>query len=188
MTLEELAAHFDGVRMNGRGFRARCPAHGSQGDTLQVIRGEKGWLVRCYAGCTFAAVADAAGLKQSAFMYGDTNSGGLSAGDGGVKARDMLRSMILQERTIPTTLRDIAQIALQATDEEIRYADDIHAYAMDYTLPEASRMHVVVSDGALFTIVKDRWQEFGSDWFTAKEEIWRKLWKTYRVENVRLVQ
>jgi len=188
MELGDLAAHFDGVQMNGRGFRARCPAHGSKGGTLVVLRGERGWLVRCYAGCTFAAVAEAAGLSQSAFMYGDSSSNDLSQSDGGVAARDMLRSLILETRTIPTTLRDIAQIALQATVEEIRHADDVHAYAMDYTLPVASRMHVVVSDGVLFTLVEKRWREFGSDWTEAKDEIWRKLWKTYREENVRLVR
>ena len=151
-----------------------------------MLRGDKGWLVKCYAGCTFAEVADAAGLAQSAFMYGSSNDS--LCGDGGMAARNMLRSMILETRDIPTTLRDIARIALQATDEEIRHTDDTHAYAMDYTLHEASRMYVVVSDGVLFTLVGKRWKEFGSDWFEAKEEIWRKLWKTYRVENVRLVQ
>lgn len=54
------------VRRDGKRRDARCPAHEDQRASLSVGLGAEGRvLLKCQAGCTFAAVRDAAGLQSS---------------------------------------------------------------------------------------------------------------------------
>jgi len=185
MELTELASHFDGVRMNGRGFRARCPSHGSRGGTLEVRRGRKAWLLKCYAGCSFDDIVAAIHLPRQAFMLDLTQR--LDERPSSMAARKKLLEMIQATRKIPRTFAEIAQIALQATDAEIRRTEAFWFPELAMTLPQAAHMYVVVSDGPLYTMMRDRWPEFGKDWFEAKEEMWRLMWETYRIERCSLV-
>lgn len=51
MTLEEFADRLVGVRRNGDGFVAKCPAHPDKSPSLSVAKGQRGIVFHCHAGC-----------------------------------------------------------------------------------------------------------------------------------------
>ena len=61
-TEDELLAHFERVRRNGKRWTARCPAHDDWTPSLAIAAGSKGWLVKCWAGCDFTSILAAADL------------------------------------------------------------------------------------------------------------------------------
>jgi len=69
MTVQEFVAQLDGVKRSGRGVIARCPAHDNPNPSLSVTDGERGVLVRCWAGCTTAEIIAAMGLKLCDLFY-----------------------------------------------------------------------------------------------------------------------
>ncbi len=68
-TVDELLGHFDQVRRNGKRWSARCPAHTDKHPSLAITEGDKGWLLRCWAGCTFDEIVHAAGLDSRRMFY-----------------------------------------------------------------------------------------------------------------------
>src|SRR5579885_3630284 len=61
---EKLLSRLHGVKKAGRGWSARCPAHGDQKASLSVSEGSDGTaLLKCHAGCSTDAVLAALGLK-----------------------------------------------------------------------------------------------------------------------------
>ena len=65
--IDKLLAKLSGVRQTGTGrWRARCPAHDSNGTTLSLREREDGAvLMHCFAGCSPAEVVSALGLDTS---------------------------------------------------------------------------------------------------------------------------
>ena len=59
---EKLLARLDGVQGHDGRWRARCPAHGSQGRSLSVADREGTLLINCFGGCDAGAVLGAVGL------------------------------------------------------------------------------------------------------------------------------
>jgi putative DNA primase/helicase len=51
MTAAGIAAALGPAYRSGAWWRCRCPAHGSNGATLAVEDGERGLLLKCFAGC-----------------------------------------------------------------------------------------------------------------------------------------
>ncbi len=51
MTAGEIARALGGAYRSGTWWRCRCPAHGSPGATLALRDGDRGLIVRCWAGC-----------------------------------------------------------------------------------------------------------------------------------------
>lgn len=180
MEIEELAAHFKGVKMNSGGFSAQCPAHPDTDPSLRVARGNTGWMVRCYSGCTFFDVAAAAGLQPLAFKYDSSPRPRLQRGD---DARSKLVEMIEAKRTIPTTLGAIAEIALRPDPRVLTRVRENHGHSMDTYLPDALRMHSVTMDGAIYDLIEGNWKAYGTDWVDAKHNIGRLLWNTYVTER-----
>ena len=61
---QQLLGRLEGVIKTGKGWRARCPAHGSQSVSLSVTEGDNGTLlVHCFAGCAVHDVLAAVGLE-----------------------------------------------------------------------------------------------------------------------------
>lgn len=61
--LNVLLSRLDRVRKSGRGWTAKCPAHEDRTASLSVAAGDDGRvLAHCFAGCSAADVASAAGL------------------------------------------------------------------------------------------------------------------------------
>ena len=71
MYAEELLQRLDSVKKTGRGYTARCPAHSDKTPSLSVREGERGLLVRCWAGCTLKEVTGALGIRI-ADLFADT--------------------------------------------------------------------------------------------------------------------
>ena len=51
MTAAEIAAALGATHRSGAWWRCRCPVHGSQGATLALRDGERGLILKCWAGC-----------------------------------------------------------------------------------------------------------------------------------------
>lgn len=68
MTAQEFGAHIKAVRKSGQEFTGKCPAHEDQRASLSWRDGDKGLVVRCFAGCTIDAVTAALGLKPAALF------------------------------------------------------------------------------------------------------------------------
>lgn len=65
MTAEELTTRLDGVRRTSRGWVARCPAHPDKIPSLSIKEGERGVLLKCWAGCELQAICHSMELKIS---------------------------------------------------------------------------------------------------------------------------
>ena len=59
----------EGVRKSGAGWIAKCPAHEDRSPSLSVKEGQRGVMLRCFAGCCFAAIVESMGLRQSDTFY-----------------------------------------------------------------------------------------------------------------------
>jgi hypothetical protein len=186
MELEDLAAHFDKVRLNGRGFQARCPAHDDTDPSLTVARGETGWLVKCFAGCRFLDIAREAGLSPLAFKFGDRSSSTSSVSS--LAARRKLRDMIKETRSIPYRLGEIMEIALEIDAHRMWEIREWYPRWVGLPLKDAMLMHHVMMDTVIWDTIGGEWGRYGSDWGEAKREIGRLLWVTYRDERSSLME
>ena len=64
MTAPELLSQLEGVRSRGTGkWSARCPAHQDKTPSLSISEGERGLLVKCWAGCTLDEITAALGIE-----------------------------------------------------------------------------------------------------------------------------
>jgi DNA primase len=70
MNLEAVLAQLEGVRRNGAGHIARCPAHEDRTPSLSINEHEGKILVHCHAGCSQEAVL--AALKELSPQNGVT--------------------------------------------------------------------------------------------------------------------
>jgi hypothetical protein len=58
-------ARVQGVRRNGTGWTARCPAHDDRTPSLSIAQGDDGRvLLKCHAGCTHKEIAAALGIEE----------------------------------------------------------------------------------------------------------------------------
>jgi hypothetical protein len=62
MEITPFLGRFKGVRPNGSGWSALCPAHEDQHNSLAIAIGDKGILLCCHAGCSAEAIVAAVGL------------------------------------------------------------------------------------------------------------------------------
>lgn len=70
MTAPELLSRLDGVRSRGPGkWSARCPSHQDKTPSLSISEGTRGLLVKCWAGCELAAIAEKLGLAIRDLFY-----------------------------------------------------------------------------------------------------------------------
>lgn len=186
MELDDLITYFTGTRLNGRGFIAHCPAHDDKTPSLTVARGETGWLVKCYTGCSFFDVVAAAGLQPLNLKFGGASSASSSISSP-FAARRKLAELIQLKRRIPYKLDEIADITLKPEDRHLASAGAKYPDLMKLPLPDALRMHFIVMDGPVFEIIGGQWDSWGADWTQAKRNIARALWDTYRRERSSLV-
>lgn len=64
--LQNVLSRLQGVRKDGRGWKALCPAHNDREPSLKVDEGEGGKvLVKCFAGCRTEDIVAAIGLNMS---------------------------------------------------------------------------------------------------------------------------
>jgi hypothetical protein len=65
----QIAAALGGAHRSGTWWRCRCPVHGSRGATLALRNGERGVVVKCWAGCDPRDVL--AELRRRGLIGGD---------------------------------------------------------------------------------------------------------------------
>ena len=72
MTATELLCHLDGVKSRGTGkWLARCPAHADKSPSLTMTEGDRGILLKCWAGCELTAITDKLGIGIKDLFYDD---------------------------------------------------------------------------------------------------------------------
>lgn len=71
MTAEDILSRLDVVRRSGRGWLARCPvpAHDDRNPSLSIREGDRGVLIRCWAGCELTAIVASLGLTVSDLFH-----------------------------------------------------------------------------------------------------------------------
>ena len=70
MMTAEFLERLDGVRSRGPGrWLARCASHRDKTPSLSITEGERGILLRCFAGCSVHEIVTALGLKQADLFY-----------------------------------------------------------------------------------------------------------------------
>jgi len=69
VTVDDFLPRLEAVRRSSRGYVARCPAHADRHPSLSVSEGERGILVKCWAGCTTKEIVGALGLTMRDLFY-----------------------------------------------------------------------------------------------------------------------
>ena len=70
MHIDVILGLLSGVRPRGAGnWTARCPAHGDKNPSLSVREGDKGLLLRCWAGCRLEDITGALGLAVKDLFF-----------------------------------------------------------------------------------------------------------------------
>lgn len=69
MKVEALLSQLDGVRRTRRGWQTKCPAHDDRNPSLSISEGERGLLLKCWAGCTVEEITTALGLAVKDLFY-----------------------------------------------------------------------------------------------------------------------
>lgn len=64
MQIEEFLGRLDGVKKNGIGWTAKCPSHQDRQNSLSVGDGDKGIVLKCFAGCEAGDIVGAMGLAM----------------------------------------------------------------------------------------------------------------------------
>jgi KaiC/GvpD/RAD55 family RecA-like ATPase/biotin operon repressor len=67
--LERVLLLLDGVKREGDRYKARCPAHTDSTPSLSVRLGDRGVLLRCFAGCTHEDVVRALGMRTEELFF-----------------------------------------------------------------------------------------------------------------------
>jgi hypothetical protein len=63
MTVAEILSNLESVHARGQGrWSARCPAHTDKSPSLTIAEGEKGVLLKCWAGCSLEEITGTLGL------------------------------------------------------------------------------------------------------------------------------
>ena len=69
MTIEDLLSRLDAVHRSSRGYIARCPAHADKSPSLAIKEGERGLLVKCWAGCTLDEITTTLGIRVGDLFF-----------------------------------------------------------------------------------------------------------------------
>jgi hypothetical protein len=71
MTIEEVLGRFEGVRREGEGWKALCPAHDDHDPSLSIAGREDRVLIHCFAGCRPDDVVARVGLLMGDLFLSD---------------------------------------------------------------------------------------------------------------------
>jgi hypothetical protein len=63
-SLARVLARLKGVRRNGSGWKALCPAHSDKNPSLSIREDNRKILLHCFAGCSGEAICAAAGIEM----------------------------------------------------------------------------------------------------------------------------
>ena len=178
MELEQLAEKFEMVKMNGRGFICRCPAHLDKNPSLTIARGRDGWLVKCQAGCNFFDVVSAAGLRPLDFKFGSSS---LATPDKPDQTMMIMRDLIRETREIKWTFGQLMIEAFALDVEDVRKVLRKYPEFLLISLPKAMEMHAIMFAGPIPDMIGDRYYPNYND--DARGQIGARLWQEYRIQQ-----
>jgi hypothetical protein len=69
MTIADILQRLENPKRRGSRWSATCPAHADSSPSLSVSEGNKGVLLRCWAGCSLAAICCALGMKPKDLFF-----------------------------------------------------------------------------------------------------------------------
>ncbi|HEV8328444.1 MAG TPA: hypothetical protein VGQ08_13265 [Nitrospiraceae bacterium] len=70
MTAAEFIGSLESVRARGLNkWSAKCPGHADKAPSLTIAEGDKGLLVKCWAGCSLEEITGALGIKVSDLFF-----------------------------------------------------------------------------------------------------------------------
>ena len=69
MTIDAMLAKLDGVRARGSRYSSRCPAHTDKSPSLSVSEGDRGILLRCWAGCSLREICSALKIQETDLFF-----------------------------------------------------------------------------------------------------------------------
>lgn len=69
MTLDDILSHFNRPVKRGSGWNVQCPAHEDKHQSLSISPGNKGYVLKCHAGCETPDILDRADLTYADLFY-----------------------------------------------------------------------------------------------------------------------
>ena len=121
MNGEQFVARLDGVKPTRRGWVGKCKAHDDKHPSLSITEGERGLLVKCWAGCTLEEITRALGLTVRDLFY-DTNPDPRALKEA-QQRRERKRQRDARQRRVDglacDTLREADNLIRQARDIDI---------------------------------------------------------------------
>jgi hypothetical protein len=69
MTIGDVLPLLDNPKQRGTRWSARCPAHADKSPSLSVTEGDKGILLRCWAGCSLPEICSALRIKPKDLFF-----------------------------------------------------------------------------------------------------------------------
>ena len=70
MTPDDFLIRLERVRQRGTGkWSALCPAHSDNSPSLSIHEGDRGLLLRCFAGCRLEEICASLGIEQKDLFY-----------------------------------------------------------------------------------------------------------------------
>jgi hypothetical protein len=70
MTIAEILPSLESVHARGQGrWSAKCPAHADTSPSLTIAEGEKGVLLKCWAGCSLEEITRTLGLTVKDLFF-----------------------------------------------------------------------------------------------------------------------
>lgn len=150
MTVEDLLPRLDAVRRSSRGYAARCPAHADRHPSLSIFEGQKGILVRCWAGCSLMAICESLGIEQRDLFFGALGLDPLrrrKAAQERSRQRHIREQQREQQGTLVDVLREADYFIRSRRGLDIskwstqRLDDELNAVADAYRLLECEDLH-----------------------------------------------
>ncbi|CAI4032390.1 hypothetical protein DNFV4_02820 [Nitrospira tepida] len=142
MTLADLLPRLDAVRARGNGrWSARCPAHADRTPSLSISEGERGLLLKCFAGCSLDEICAALVLRVADLYYDRRPDPAALA-----EARRRREAREHKDRAAgchAETLRDAEQVILAARGLDIaRWSNE----QLDQAMGAIAAAHAVLSE------------------------------------------
>ncbi len=69
LKMQTVLGRLEGIRKNGTGYMAKCPAHADRNPSLSIREGVKGIVLYCHAGCSVNSVLESIDLSPSDLFY-----------------------------------------------------------------------------------------------------------------------
>ncbi len=160
MTLSKLLVRLDGVKQRGNRWSARCPAHADKSPSLSLTEGDKGLLLKCWAGCSLREICSALQIQETDLFF--------DVLDQNPQQRKRPAPTVRVDRRALAFQYDLAALDLRLREDRIVAAGknlDVAGVSddeLDRAIAHAMQAHADVERAELFEGVADdlRFKEF----------------------------